>query len=179
MKGKIIAFVFSIALCMCVFSPVTAFAGDKGRSGGESGLATVNLPTGGIGSEIVEHALSRLGDPYSLELRGQGDYIDCSGLTQWAYECAGVNIPWTAAEQARSAVDGNRVVDAEDAAPGDLIFWSYPDKARVQDRYMQIGHAAIYAGDGMMVESSPSAGGVVYREVSVQGTPSFYARLYD
>ncbi|MEG0703400.1 MAG: hypothetical protein RR449_07505 [Christensenella sp.] len=30
--------------------------------------------------------------------------------------------------------------------------------------------------DGMMVEAAPSAGGVVYREVSVQGTPIIYAR---
>ena len=68
------------------------------------------------------------------------------------------------------------MIDASQLLPGDLIFWSYPNSSRVKDRFMAIGHVAIYAGNGMMVEAAPSAGGVVYREVSVQGEPVLYAR---
>lgn len=143
---------------------------------GDISVIIAKLPPGTRGTSIVEYALSRLGDPYSMELRGQGNYIDCSGLTQWAYAQAGIGIPWTAAEQARYCVENNKVIDASQLLPGDLIFWSYPNSSRVKDRFMAIGHVAIYAGNGMMVEAAPSAGGVVYREVSVQGEPVLYAR---
>ena len=143
---------------------------------GDISVIIANLPPGTRGTSIVEYALSRLGDPYSMELRGQGNYIDCSGLTQWAYAQAGIGIPWTAAEQARYCVENNKVIDASQLLPGDLLFWSYPNSSRVKDRFMAIGHVAVYAGDGMMVEAAPSAGGVVYREVSIQGEPILYAR---
>jgi len=42
-----------------------------------------NLPVGEMGAEAVRLALSRLGDPYSQELRGQGSYTDCSYLARW------------------------------------------------------------------------------------------------
>ena len=66
-----------------------------------------DLPVGKLGSVIVEYALSRLGDPYSQPKRGQGDYVDCSYLTRWCYQQAGVSrfSAGTAAEQARYCVD--------------------------------------------------------------------------
>lgn len=143
---------------------------------GDISVIISKLPPGMRGTSIVEYVLSRLGDPYSMELRGQGNYIDCSGLTQWAYAQVGIGIPWTAAEQARYCVENNKVIDASQLLPGDLIFWSYPNSSRVKERFMAIGHVAVYAGDGMMVEAAPSAGGVVYREVSIQGEPILYAR---
>ncbi|WP_160295670.1 C40 family peptidase [Christensenella hongkongensis] len=137
-----------------------------------------NLPKGTLGGDIVEAAFTRIGDPYSMELRGQGNYIDCSGLTQWAYAQVGIELPATAADQAKYCVDNEKVIDEIQLQAGDLIFWSYPNSSRVKKRFMAIGHVAVYVGDGMMIEAAPSAGGVVYREVSVQGTPFMYGRPY-
>ncbi len=151
-------------------------------SGGADSNVDVNtiihdLPVGSLGSAIVQAALSRLGDPYSMELRGQGNYVDCSYLVQWAYAQAGISIPGTAAEQARYCVENNRDIDASALRPGDLIFWSYPNNPRVAGRFMDIGHVAIYVQNGMMIEAAPSAGCVTYRAVSVQGEPVLYGRL--
>lgn len=136
-----------------------------------------DLPAGSLGSVIVQAALSRLGDPYSMELRGQDNYVDCSYLTQWAYAQAGIFIPGTAAEQARYCVKGGKVINESMLRPGDLIFWRYPNNPRVAGRFMDIGHVAIYVQNGMMIEAAPSAGCVTYRAMSVQGEPIIYARL--
>ncbi len=137
-----------------------------------------DLPTGTLGSVIVQAAFSRLGDPYSMELRGQGNYVDCSYLVQWAYAQAGIFIPGTAAEQARHCVNMGKVIDGSTLRLGDLMFWSYPNNARVAGRFMDIGHVAIYVQNGMMIEAAPSAGCVTYRAVNVQGKPTLFARPY-
>lgn len=135
-----------------------------------------NLPKGTKGAAIVQAAFTRMGDPYSMELRGQGNYVDCSYLTQWSYAQAGVSIPGTAAAQAEWCANNGKLISASDVQAGDLIFWSYPNNSRVAGRFMQIGHVAIYVSDGMMIEAAPSAGCVTYRAVSVQGSPVLYAR---
>jgi hypothetical protein len=152
------------------------FSGAEYTVPGDIDVIISNLPPGTKGSAIVQAAFTRLGDPYSMELRGTGNYVDCSYLTQWAYAQAGVSIPGTAAEQARYCVENNKIIDPGSAQAGDLIFWAYPNKPRVADRFMQVGHVAIYVGNGMMIEAAPSAGCVTYRAVSVQGTPILYAR---
>lgn len=137
-----------------------------------------DLPEGSAGKAIVQAAFTRLGDPYSMDLRGTGSYVDCSYLTQWAYAQAGLSIPGTAAEQAQYCVSAGKTIAAGALQPGDLIFWSYPDNPRVKNSFMQIGHVAIFVRNGMMIEAAPSAGGVIYRAVSVQGMPVLYARPY-
>ncbi len=137
-----------------------------------------DLPEGSAGKAIVQAAFTRLGDPYSMDLRGTGSYVDCSYLVQWAYAQAGLSIPGTAAEQARYCVSAGKTIAAGALQPGDLMFWTYPDNPRVKNSFMQIGHVAIFVGNGMMIEASPSAGGVVYRSASAQGTPVLYARPY-
>ena len=132
-----------------------------------------NLPAGTKGTAIAQAALSRLGDPYSMDLRGQGRYIDCSGLTQWAYGLAGISLPNTAADQAKWCVDNGKIIDRSTAVAGDLIFYT-SNSARVSNRFMKIGHVGIYCGDGMMVDASSSKGCVVYR--AVYGSPVLWAR---
>ena len=60
------------------------------------------LPKGTLGADVVRFALTRLGDHYSQELRGTGNYTDCSYLTMWCYAKVGIRIPGTAAEQENS-----------------------------------------------------------------------------
>lgn len=80
-------------------------------------------------------------------------------------------ISGTAAEQAQYCASAGKVVSANALQSGDLIFWSYPNNPRVSGRFMEIGHVAIYVGNGMIIEAAPSAGCVTYRVVRVQGEP--------
>lgn len=48
-------------------------------------IQTYDLAMNETAGEIVRLAMSRLGDPYSQELRGSGEYVDCSYLTLWCY----------------------------------------------------------------------------------------------
>lgn len=115
-------------------------------------------------AKAVQIALSRLGDPYSQELRGQQNYTDCSYLVLWVYRQLGINLPGTAAEQGKYCVSKGLEISSSSLAPGDLVFWSYEPNGR----YLNITHVGIYAGDGM----------VVYRNLFDANKQVLYARPY-
>ena len=133
-----------------------------------------DLPVGEAGAQAVRLGLSRLGDPYSQELRGQGSYTDCSYLVQWVYKKLGVNLPGTAAAQGKYCVDNGLTIPKSSLAPGDLVFWSH----KPNGRFMNITHVGIYAGDGKVVDASSSKGQVVYRDLFDSGKQVLYARPY-
>lgn len=142
-----------------------------GQAGMDIDIILRDLPYGEVGTQIVAAALSKLGTSYGT--------MDCSALTQYAVGSVGISIPRTAADQAQWAVSNGRAISESTAQPGDLIFWSY-ESGHAMGRYMNIGHVAVYAGNGMMVESAPSCGGVAYHAVSYQGkgTKVLWARPY-
>ena len=121
------------------------------------------LPEGELGSVIVEYALTRIGHPYSRQLRGQGNYVDCSYFARWCYQQAGVShfTAGTAAEQARYCVNNNLCISKSDLQIGDLIFWSF----HTNGRFMDITHVGIYAGNGYVIDASSYRGMVVYRPI--------------
>ena len=86
-----------------------------------------------VGAAAVEAAKSQIGAPYVWGGAAPGGF-DCSGLTSWAYGQAGLEIPRVAADQTVG-----KQVSYQELQPGDLVLWS--------------GHAAMYAGDGMMIEA--------------------------
>jgi peptidoglycan DL-endopeptidase CwlO len=101
----------------------------------------VRLPDGStamapnaVAASAVRHALTQLGVPYQWGGTTPGVGLDCSGLTQWAYHEAGLNIPRLAQEQ-----DVGAAVDAGSLRPGDLAVWD--------------GHVAMIVGDGTMIEA--------------------------
>ncbi|MFD8984257.1 NlpC/P60 family protein, partial [Streptomyces sp. NPDC059564] len=123
------------------------------------------LPSGNIGA-VIQAALAQQGLPYSwggggpsgpttgicCSPRGQdGSTVtgfDCSGLTQYAYAKAGINLPRTAAEQAGA---GRRIPASAGYSalqPGDLIFYGYDPSA-----HSTIHHVGIYLGDGKMINA--------------------------
>ncbi|HPO77943.1 MAG TPA: peptidoglycan DD-metalloendopeptidase family protein [Thermoclostridium caenicola] len=133
-----------------------------------------DLPAGETGVEAVRLGLSRLGDPYSQEKRGQGSYTDCSYLVQWVYKKLGINLPGTAAAQGKYCVDNGLTISKSSLASGDLVFWSH----KPNGRFMNITHVGIYAGDGKVVDASSSKGRVVYRDLFDSDKQVLYARPY-
>ena len=106
-----------------------------------SGGVEVELPDGSIATApnaeaaaAVRNALTQQGVPYAWGGTTPGVGLDCSGLTQWAYGQAGVDIPRLAQEQGI----GNQV-DQNNLMPGDLAVWD--------------GHVAMVIGNGQMVEA--------------------------
>ena len=93
----------------------------------------MQAPGSPVGAAAVAAAKSQLGTPYVWGGAAPGGF-DCSGLTSWAYKQAGLEIPRVAADQTVG-----RQVSYQELQPGDLVLWS--------------GHAAMYAGDGMMIEA--------------------------
>ncbi|OBF38544.1 glycoside hydrolase [Mycolicibacterium peregrinum] len=101
----------------------------------------VRLPDGStavapnaVAASAVRHALTQLGVPYRWGGTTPGVGLDCSGLTQWAYHEAGLDIPRLAQEQ-----DIGKAVSAGTLRPGDLAVWD--------------GHVAMIVGENTMIEA--------------------------
>lgn len=83
----------------------------------------------------VRAAMTQLGVPYSWGGTKPGVGLDCSGLTQWAYKQAGIDISRTTWTQVHHGVPVPRSM----VAVGDLVF-PHP------------GHVQMYIGDGKVIE---------------------------
>ena len=121
------------------------------------------LLPGEKGTQIVNAALKRIGDPYSQDKRGSGRYVDCSYLSWWAYHEAGISIPNTSVEQAKWCYENDYAVGESELMPGDLIFLT-KTSCRC-GRWNEIHHVGIYIGDGRCIEASSGKGRVVVREI--------------
>jgi cell wall-associated NlpC family hydrolase len=111
-------------------------------------------------SPAVDVAQQYLGVPYVWG-GGSPSGFDCSGLVQYVYGRLGVDLPRTAAEQARV---GQPVAGLADARPGDLLAFHDP-----------VDHIGIYAGNGLMVVA-PKTGDVV-KVQAVYETPTAIRRI--
>lgn len=147
-------------------------AASGGRKGGiyVSRVYTPDIaPAGSWPEHTLKHqnaavsALTRVGDPYSQSRRGQGSYVDCSYLTQWAYAQNGISLPSIASEQARVCVEKGWIVPKSEIDIGDLVFWNRDDCSC--GRYGEIHHVGIYLGDGQVLEASSSQGKVVINDL--------------
>lgn len=90
--------------------------------------------------KVIAEASKYLGTSYVWGGSTPTSGFDCSGLTQWSFKQAGINIPRTAAQQYLSA----EKIEASSAKAGDLVFFSYSKG---------IAHVGIYLGDGRMLDS--------------------------
>ncbi|MFF4772226.1 C40 family peptidase [Microtetraspora fusca] len=97
-----------------------------------------------LARKAVETAKKQLGDPYRWGATGPGAF-DCSGLVQYAWRKAGVDIPRTTYSQLSGV---KKKVSWSKLKPGDLIFTSGG------------GHVGMYVGKGKMIHS-PHTGAVV------------------
>ncbi len=124
--------------------------------GGSSTPPSIPPPSGG-GATAAAAAESVIGAPYVFGAAGP-DAFDCSGLTMWAWEQAGVSLPHSAAAQYASLPK----VPLSAVQPGDIIY------------YDNFGaHVAIYVGGGQIVQARhPGPGGQVqYSSMMGYDTP--------
>lgn len=99
---------------------------------------------------IAQYGLRYTGTRYVWGGNSLTGGIDCSGFVQQLFGKIGIDLPRTAAEQARV---GKPIERLEDLKPGDrLYFW---DRRRGK-----IGHTGLYLGNGYFVHSSSNNRGV-------------------
>ncbi|MGW4327225.1 C40 family peptidase [Nocardia sp. NPDC004573] len=91
------------------------------------------------GDIALDAALSKVGSPYVYGAAGPNAF-DCSGLVQWSYRQAGVELPRTSGAQ----LAAGSPVSLDDLRPGDLV------------SFYGGGHSGLYAGDGNVVHASTS-----------------------
>ncbi|MES4901242.1 MULTISPECIES: NlpC/P60 family protein [unclassified Streptomyces] len=91
----------------------------------------------GRAARAVSYAYGALGKPYVWGATGPHGY-DCSGLTQAAWQAAGVALPRTTYTQ----INAGRRVSRTQLAPGDLVFF-----------YSGVSHVGLYIGGGLMIHA--------------------------
>ncbi len=116
--------------------------GGRGDGGGGSNPEPFDPdsvpPSSSRGAIAVAAAKSQVGVRYIKYMSREGVGFDCSGLTAWAWEQAGVSIP----HQSRQQFNTTARVPIAYIEPGDLIYF-----------YSPITHVGIYIGGGMMVDA--------------------------
>ncbi|WP_092381413.1 NlpC/P60 family protein [Micromonospora phaseoli] len=106
-------------------------------------VKTTNCPTiNGVVSEAarvaIRTACAQVGKPYVWGATGPNSF-DCSGLTQYAYRAAGINLTHFTGAQWN---EGKAIARA-DARPGDLVFFR-----------SDVSHVGIYLGNNQMVHAA-------------------------
>ena len=129
--------------------------------------------SGEIGMNVVQLGMTKLGCHYSQARRFDEGYYDCSSFALRLYREFGLELPGTAAEQGRYCAEHGMIINQKDLRPGDLIFYSYEKN----DRYKNISHVAIYAGDGKMIHAANPRRGVVMDPLRT-GSVVFFGRPY-
>lgn len=98
---------------------------------------------------LVTSALQFVGNAYVYGGNDPYTGVDCSGFSRYILShCAGVYLPRTAASQSSQG----KAVSADEARPGDLVFYSSGS---------HVNHVAIYIGDGRIVHASNETTGII------------------
>jgi cell wall-associated NlpC family hydrolase len=114
----------------------------------DPGPITAPPPVSGEGAAAaIAAAESVLGTPYQYAGASPEEGFDCSGLTMWAWNHAGVSLPHSSAAQYEALPH----IDKSQLQPGDLVFF-----------YNPIHHVGLYIGGGQMIDA-PHTGTVVQR----------------
>lgn len=94
----------------------------------------------------IAEARKYLGTMYSWGGSSPKTGFDCSGLTQWALNVAGIRLPRVSYQQ---ATFGKRV-GVDQLRPGDLVAWDNSSRNNGAD------HIALYIGDGKVLHAPRS-----------------------
>ncbi|WP_179023297.1 NlpC/P60 family protein [Streptomyces sp. IMTB 2501] len=131
------------------------------RASRDDGSGRLDLPdlTGVFGSEApdaraaaaVAAARSALGRPYMWGASGPAGF-DCSGLMQWSYAHAGMELPRTSQEQRFAG----RQIPLSEARPGDLVVYR-----------SDASHVGMYVGHGQVIHAPYPGAAVRYDPVGM------------
>ncbi|MFH8340976.1 NlpC/P60 family protein [Streptomyces sp. AM6-12] len=129
------------------------------RASRSAGPDRLDLPalTGAAGAPgaraaaALAAARSALGRPYVWGANGPSGF-DCSGLMQWAYAHAGIQLPRTSQEQRYAG----RRVPLSQARPGDLVVYR-----------SDASHVAMYVGHGQVIHAPHPGAAVRYDPVGM------------
>ncbi|WP_461144552.1 C40 family peptidase [Salinifilum aidingensis] len=108
---------------------------------------------GGSAIEAVNAALGKQGSPYVYGAKGPSQF-DCSGLVQWSFQQAGVDLP----SSTQSQITEGKEVSQSEMKPGDVIFF-----------YSSGSHNGIYIGNGQIVHAPTEGQTVTVEEVAYMG----------
>jgi cell wall-associated NlpC family hydrolase len=135
--------------------------GRASRTGREEPAAASSAPVvaaSGSIQAVVDRALAQRGKPYVWAAGGPNSF-DCSGLVQYAFQAAGINLPHSSRMQSSMGTPVSRA----DARPGDLVAF-----------YSPVSHIGIYLGNGQMVHAPTSGDVVKISSIDTMGaTPEF------
>jgi cell wall-associated NlpC family hydrolase len=129
-----------------------------GRSSRRNRIPSSPAPSSAA-ARVLRTGDAYVGVPYVWGGNTPQQGFDCSGFTKYVFAKSGVKLPRTSREQAR--VGRAVAADFGSLRPGDLMFFAEPGEA--------ISHVAIYAGNGWILHSASSVGGVGYTDLNTGG----------
>lgn len=116
---------------------------------------------------LVDGAEAHIGTRYRYGGDSPREGFDCSGFVRYVFAREGITLPRTAGEQ---ATRGERISHSRHRlVPGDLLFFRLESS--------RIDHVAIYAGDGRIIHSTSSGGGVRYDDLDSRRGRWYLGRL--
>lgn len=105
--------------------------------------------SGDVATTIIQEALKYKGWSHVYGGASPSTSFDCSGLVQWCYGAAGIELPRTAQAQ----YDFMQHITLEEAEPGDLVFFT-----GTVESGSYITHVGIYVGNNEMFHAGNPIG---------------------
>lgn len=99
------------------------------------------------GQDIVNYAMKFVGNPYVWGGNSLTKGCDCSGFVHLVYK----NFGYNTVRYSMSFMYEGKAVSKSDVRPGDIVVYA---------RKNGIGHVAIYAGNGLIVEAQSASKGI-------------------
>lgn len=141
---------------------------------GEDGVATnIEIEPGyenDMRTKLCMVGISYLGTKYDYDcING----LSCGPFVASCCQDVGLSdVVGNSYEQARYMVENGKLIERSELKPGDLMYWEwlncdlwYAEHGGTCDHWDEIHHAAIYLGDGKVVECAESEGEVVVQNL--------------
>jgi cell wall-associated NlpC family hydrolase len=125
---------------------------------GSSSSGSRSTPASASAARILNTADDYLGVPYKWGGTSPETGFDCSGYVRFVFARQGVQLPRTSREQAGAGQGVTARVSQ--LRQGDIMLFAETRKP--------ISHVAIYAGDGRIIHSSSSGGGVRFDDLGTK-----------
>lgn len=110
--------------------------------------------------EIVNFASQQYGKPYVFGMQGPNAF-DCTGFVKYVYNHFGISVPrGTDGYEYPSYENYGEYIEISDLQPGDIVLYGTSSS--------NVTHAAIYVGDGLIINALNPNYGVVYNYVTPQ-----------